>query len=114
MSDEQAQIRQRMQELGVKFAKRTQGELKSMQDLVEQARQGEAGAARNLELLAHKIHGTGATFGLTGISNAAGEIERVATQAVAGSIRFDDACAARVMEMMARLQKELDSFNIGA
>ena len=114
MNDQQAQIRERMQQLGVKFAQRTQGELVSMREMVDQARQGDAEALRNLELLAHKIHGTGATFGLTGISNAAGEIEQLVSQAVSGSAAFDDARAARVIEVMARLQTELDSFNMGA
>lgn len=114
MNDQEAQIRERMQQLGVKFARRTQGELASMRELVEQARGGDADAVRNLELLAHKIHGTGATFGLTGISNCAAEIERLATQVIGGSVVFDDACAARAVECMARLQSELDSFNMGA
>lgn len=114
MNDQQEQIRERMQQLAVKFAQRTQGELVSMRELVEQSRQGDAEALRNLELLSHKIHGTGATFGLTGISNAAGEIELLVSEAVAGRAVFDDACAARVGEIMARLQSELDSFNMGA
>lgn len=113
MNDQQAQIRERMQQLGVKFAQRTQGELVSMRDLVEQARQGDTEALRNLELLSHKIHGTGATFGLTGISDRAGEIEHLVSEAVAGRAAFDDVCAARVVEIMARLQSELDSFNMG-
>jgi hypothetical protein len=113
-ADEQAQIRQRMQELGVKFARRTLGELVSMRQFVEQARRGDAAAVRSLEMLAHKIHGTGATFGLTGISNNAGEIERMTTQALAGTAVFDDTCAARATEIIARLQTELESFNIGA
>lgn len=114
MNDPEAQIRARMQQLGVKFAQRTQGELVSMRELVEQARQGDAQALHNLELLAHKIHGTGATFGLTGISDTAGEIERLVAEAVAGRTTFDAASAARVTEIMARLQTELDSFNMGA
>lgn len=114
MNDDQAQIQERMQQLGVKFARRTQGELASMRELVEQARHGDAEAVRNLELLAHKIHGTGATFGLTGISNTAGEIERLVAQSVAGNAVFDDARAARITEIMVRLQSELDSFNMGA
>jgi HPt (histidine-containing phosphotransfer) domain-containing protein len=112
MNDEQAQIRERMQQLGVKFARRTQGELVSMRALVEQARQGNADAVRSLEQLAHKIHGTGATFGLTGISGSAAEIERMASQAVAGTVVFDDACAARAIKAMARLQSELDLFGL--
>lgn len=114
MNDPEVQMRERMQELGVKFARRTQGELASMRELVEQARRGDGDAARNLELLAHKIHGTGATFGLTGISITAGEIERLVSPVVEGGAAFDDACAARVVEIMARLQTELDSFNMGA
>lgn len=107
-------MRERMQQLSVKFAQRTQGELLAMRELVEQARQGDAQALRNLELLSHKIHGTGATFGLAGVSNTAAEMERLLAEAVAGRAAFDDACAARVLQIMARLQTELDSFNMGA
>jgi chemotaxis protein histidine kinase CheA len=114
MNDQEAQMRERMQQLGVKFAQRTQGELVAMRELVDQARQGNTEALRNLELLSHKIHGTGATFGLTGISNTAGEIEHLVSEAVAGRAAFDDACAARIVAIMARLQTELDSFNMGA
>lgn len=108
------EVHERMRQLGIKFAKRTQGELVVMRELVEQARQGDAQAVRTLELLAHKIHGTGATFGLTGISDAAGEIERAVAQAAAGALAFDDACAKLVAACMGRLQSELDSFNMSA
>lgn len=111
MSNEPTQIRERMQQLGAKFAQRTRGELVSMRAFVEQARQGDAGAVRSLEMFAHKIHGTGATFGLAAISGSAGEIERLASQVLAGAAEFDDTCAARASEIIERLQAELESFN---
>jgi len=102
--DQQAAIRQRMAQLRAQFVKRTQGELASMSGLLERVRQGDAAALRDMELLAHKINGTGATFGFVGISTHAGEIERmVAAEKCASDAERADYVAASLQ----RLQGEL-------
>lgn len=98
---DEAQIRQRMNSLGVKFVRRTLGELAELQELLAKARAGDAAAVREMEVMAHKIHGTGATFGFTGISECAGKIEYLAVPV------FDASSANQVQEHLKQLQVEL-------
>lgn len=109
--DAQAALRRRMSELRVQFVKRTLGELGSMGNLLERIRGGEAPALRELELLAHKISGTGATFGFTGISSHAGDIERmVAPEKTPGrspSFASEGERADRITVSLARLRAEV-------
>jgi hypothetical protein len=109
--DPQAAVRRRMDELRLQFVKRTLGELGGMSDLLERVRQGDVPALRELELLAHKINGTGATFGFTGISSHAGDIERmVAPEKTPGggpSFASPGERADRIAVSLARLRAEV-------
>lgn len=106
-----AAIRQRMNELRMQFVKRTLGELGGMGDLLERVRGGDAPALREMELLAHKINGTGATFGLPGISSHAADIERlVAREKTPGggpSFASEGERADRIAVSLARLRAEV-------
>lgn len=109
--DQQAAIQQRMDQLRVQFVNRTLGELAGVDDLLQRVRQGDAAALRDMELLAHKIHGTGATFGLVGISAHAGDIERMVAseKSPGGAMQFasDAERAERIAASLQRLQNEL-------
>lgn len=109
--DRQAAIRQRMAQLRAQFVKRTQGDLANMGELLERVRQADAAALRDMELLAHKINGTGATFGFVGISTHAGDIERMvaAEKDAADAVKFasDAQRADRVAASLKRLHGEL-------
>lgn len=86
MQDDE-KLRQQIADIAVRYIKRTQGELGQLRDALAAIRAGDAGAQKQLERLAHKIHGSGAMFGFDGVSERAYEIEQLARQ---GS--GEDAC----------------------
>ena len=83
MSDEE-RLRQQMAQIGVRYLSRTLGELRRMQDLLHAALSGTPALFKDLEHLAHKIHGSGAMFGFDALSDRAGEIEHIAGFLVKG------------------------------
>jgi HPt (histidine-containing phosphotransfer) domain-containing protein len=64
-------------ELAAKFLLRTRGDAIVLRELLERAALGDATVMSQLEHLAHRIHGTGATFGFDAISECAAEIEHL-------------------------------------
>jgi HPt (histidine-containing phosphotransfer) domain-containing protein len=66
-----------IKDLGAKFLHRTRAEASVLHELIERVHRGDAGVIPELEHLAHKIHGTGATFGFAAVSNCAREIEHL-------------------------------------
>jgi HPt (histidine-containing phosphotransfer) domain-containing protein len=71
-------VQRRMAELGQRYLERTAGELLQLQSYIEQLAQGDGEAVKNIEVLAHRIRGSGAMFGFELMSDVAGEIELLA------------------------------------
>jgi two-component system, OmpR family, response regulator len=65
------------------FLARTRTEAVTMRDLVERAVAGDRTALSQLEKMTHRIHGTGAVFGFSAISDSAEVIERMAERLLA-------------------------------
>jgi HPt (histidine-containing phosphotransfer) domain-containing protein len=76
--NEQEKLQQQMAQIGSRYIARTFGELQRMQELLQQALGGSLAMMKDLEHLAHKIHGSGAMFGFDRVSDQAGEIEHIA------------------------------------
>lgn len=79
MSDDEAQARlqTKLKELGERFVNRSLDELSLMHGFLQQAQTGDAEAARQLLLTAHRINGSGAMLGFGAISDCARSIERM-------------------------------------
>ena len=71
------QLREEVATLAQKFLQRTRNQADSLPALVDRLGTGEADALEQLQELTHKIHGSGAIFGFSRISEVAGEIERL-------------------------------------
>jgi HPt (histidine-containing phosphotransfer) domain-containing protein len=71
------ELREHVVALGQKFLLRTQGQVVSLRELTAQLRAGEAGAPRQMQEIAHKIHGSGAMFGFARVSECGGDLERL-------------------------------------
>lgn len=71
-------LQQQIADIGVRYLKRTRGELSELRECLQSARGGAADALQQLERLAHKIHGSGAMFGFDELSERASDIERLA------------------------------------
>jgi HPt (histidine-containing phosphotransfer) domain-containing protein len=103
MSNEE-EIQRKMAAIGVRYLARTATEIGDLQKMV--ARLGAADTAtpketvlsktvfREIEVLAHRIRGSGAVFGFAGLSDAASSIEMLAVECS----REESYDAARVME----------------
>ena len=81
MSDslsDQDKLKQQLDSIGVRYITRTLGEMARLKELSQQALNGSPAAFKDVEHLAHKIHGSGAMFGFDRLSECAGEVEHVA------------------------------------
>lgn len=77
MNDASA-VRKQMTEIGDRFLRRTIGEVEQLGALLQQLRAGDGAALKEIEIIVHRIHGSGAIFGFEAVSNAAYECERLA------------------------------------
>jgi diguanylate cyclase (GGDEF)-like protein len=68
-----------------RFLERTRTDVIRLREMIERSRQGGQSVLKELEQLAHSIHGAGAMCDFLQISAAAGAIERLAKTAVAGT-----------------------------
>jgi HPt (histidine-containing phosphotransfer) domain-containing protein len=76
--NDQERLKQQMAQIGVRYLSRTLGEMHRMEELVREVLNGSPAMLKDLEQLAHKIHGSGAMFGFELLSDHAGEIEHLA------------------------------------
>jgi two-component system OmpR family response regulator len=72
-----------VQALREAFIARTRHEVVAMRDLLSRSTQGDRDALVQLEKLTHRIHGTGAVFGFSAISDCAEVIERMTERLLA-------------------------------
>ena len=78
--DSQEKLRQQMAQIGNRYLVRTLGELEKLKELIGEAVGGSNTVLREVEHLAHKIHGSGAMFGFDAVSDSAGVIEHAAAR----------------------------------
>ena len=72
-------LKQQLDSIGTRYITRTLGEMDRLKEISQQALNGGAAAAfKDVEHLAHKIHGSGAMFGFDRLSQCAGEVEHIA------------------------------------
>jgi chemotaxis protein histidine kinase CheA len=88
-------LQRRMSELGRRYLERTAVELNELQQLIEQST-NDAESYRKIEILAHRIRGSGAMFGFDMISDATFGIEMLAIDAKAGQHSDRNAMQARL------------------
>jgi HPt (histidine-containing phosphotransfer) domain-containing protein len=71
------ELQQHLARIGQRFLDRTVEEVRQLDNLLGGLRSGNAGTLREIELMMHKMHGSGTMFGFEGISALAGEIEQL-------------------------------------
>jgi two-component system, OmpR family, response regulator len=97
------------------FLARTRTEAVTMRELVARSVAGDRPALNQLEKMTHRIHGTGAVFGFSAISDCAEVIERMAERLLAKNGSGDaplDAHAAR--ELQARYGQLVTEIDVAA
>jgi chemotaxis protein histidine kinase CheA len=75
--------------LSTQFLDRTQGQVGQLELLVERVGRAELSALLELRAISHKIHGSGAMFGFSDISEPAGEIERATDELLARDAKLE-------------------------
>lgn len=98
--------RVRMAELAAKFLDRSDGDVASMRSGLGRMAAGDATAVGDIQHLAHRMAGTGATLGFESVSDAAHRLEKLAEGCARGASP-DDATRARFAEAVEALAAEL-------
>jgi CheY-like chemotaxis protein len=109
----QTALRRQVTQFGEKFLLRTRDEADRLQKLIERIKPGDAAVIEELERLAHRIRGSGSTFGFSALSDCAGEIERLIEglklrDTWAGTA-LDSHTRLRLTECSKRLSKEVEA-----
>ncbi len=112
MDDKRAAMLERLNELAGQFLQRCSRDMVSSRDLITRLRGGDAGAFKELEYLAHRIAGTGASLGFASLSTGAGDIERLA-QGQSASSTPDPQVTAFLSECIIGLEREIDRLMLG-
>jgi HPt (histidine-containing phosphotransfer) domain-containing protein len=73
-------MRRKMAEIGARYLARTATEIGELERLVAHLPVGGNHALKEIEVLAHRIRGSGAVFGYAKLSDAAGLIEMLAVE----------------------------------
>jgi HPt (histidine-containing phosphotransfer) domain-containing protein len=97
------QLQKQIADIGVRFLKRTIGEVSQLREFLDSARAGSLDSLKQLERLGHKIHGSGAMFGFDELSKRASEIERLASTG-----RNDSKSLDRIEEALRALEVQVD------
>lgn len=74
-----AELKVRMGDLSVRFLQRTASETPLLREWLAKVTADPQTALKELEVIAHRIHGSGAMFGFGAISDAAGAVEKLAS-----------------------------------
>jgi CheY-like chemotaxis protein len=106
-------LRREISQLGKRFLLRTRKETVRLRDLVEVIQTADATEMEELENLAHRIHGSGSTFGFGAVSECAGEIEHLVRGLRKGGPRpggaVDFQICQRLTECARRLTQEVEA-----
>jgi HPt (histidine-containing phosphotransfer) domain-containing protein len=100
-------MRERIKLLAGQFLQRCSGDATSMRALLARLGNGDADAFKELEHLAHRICGTGASLGFESLSTCAAAIERLA-EGQAGVAAVDKEVVRRLVECVVALEHEVD------
>jgi HPt (histidine-containing phosphotransfer) domain-containing protein len=73
--DREARLLEQLAKIRGNFLLRMRGQLPLLRELLERIRAGDSSALVPLQILAHRIHGSGATFDFAAVSASAGQID---------------------------------------
>jgi len=107
LAEKRAAMRKRIDQLAGQFLQRCSQDMVSAREAVARLRGGNANALQELEHLAHRICGTGASLGFESLSACASATERF-VEAQASSTLPDPQATERLVEHIERLEKEID------
>lgn len=105
MQDDEA-TRRKLADIGARFLARTIGEIAMLEELLKQLPGNALAGMKQIEMIAHRIRGSGAVFGFQALSNAAESIEMLALQ-TAGQENIDvEKITPQLLQAIAALSAE--------
>jgi HPt (histidine-containing phosphotransfer) domain-containing protein len=107
IGEKQAAMRDKIAVLAQRFLQRCAGDMATGRVLLDKLRNGNAGAFKDMEQLAHRIMGTGSSLGFHSLSAHAVSVERLA-EAQPSDAPPDPEAIARLGEYLAQLESEID------
>jgi chemotaxis protein histidine kinase CheA len=79
-AEQQQEMQKKMLEIGGRFLQRTRGEIDDLRRMATDISTRGVDALKDLEVLSHRIRGSGAVFGFAKVSDIAGVIEMLAVE----------------------------------
>jgi HPt (histidine-containing phosphotransfer) domain-containing protein len=111
--DGRVQLALHVAQLAVRFLQRTRVEAAVLSDLIERGQVEDPAVIDKLEHMAHKIHGSGTTFGYSAVSESAGEIEHLVaclkTRDVSQEAAIEPQMLERLRKCARRLTQEVEA-----
>lgn len=104
MSTGPDELRAKMVQIAGRYVARVTREVVQLEALVDSAARGNLDVVREIEVLTHRMHGSGAMLHFDEISGRAGELERLAADCVAAG-RVDQL---RMVELLGKLQAAIE------
>ena len=101
------ELQNKLAQIAVRYLDRAGKEIEQLRAMVDAAASGDPSAVREIEALAHRMHGSGAMLQFHEISGHAGTLERMAADFVSAG-NFD---SARMVPVLAQLQAAIDAAN---
>lgn len=101
------ELQNKLAQIAVRYLDRVGKEIEQLRGMVDAASNGDLSAARNIEALAHRMHGSGAMLQFHEISGHAGTLERMAAEFVSAG-KID---SARMVAALGQLQAAIDAAN---
>lgn len=97
---DQARVRDQVAQLAGKFLERTGMQAVTLRQLGESLEAGDSSGLSSMHEIAHKIHGSGATFNFPAVSACAGEIERLSQDLLASKTAIDLDSEAQILSRL--------------
>lgn len=97
-------LQERMLELGHRYLERTEREVVELTALVSRITEGGDSVYQQIEVLAHRIRGSGAMFGFSSVSDAAAAMEILSAEAKVGRHPDRVNTQSRLAEMRSSLE----------
>jgi HPt (histidine-containing phosphotransfer) domain-containing protein len=94
-------------QLAVRFLQRTRLEAEALSELIERGHVCDPIVIDKLEHMAHKIHGSGATFGFSAVSESAGEIEHLVECIKARDVSQETAIGPQMLQRLRKCARRL-------
>jgi two-component system OmpR family response regulator len=110
-------LQRQVTKFGKRFLQRTKGEAERLRKLIEVMHTGDMAQIDELKNLAHRIRGSGSTFGFAAVSECAGEIERMVdglkVRDTTSGTATESRIRRRLTECTQRLSREVEAAAVG-